>query len=226
MKHFKIIFALVLISTLTFSCKNETAPEVVTIETEAPIEIEETTLDPNATYAKAEFTIEGMTCQIGCANTIQKKLSKLDGMKSATVNFDSKLATVEYDEAKVNPTILEETVTKAGDMYTVVDMKTVEEFDTTTTEDDAKSETSKKMTCKGDCKGECTGDCKNKAENTMACKADCKMACCADKTDSASTVACKGDCEKACCQDKSKSTDKTVACAAEGTKACCATKKA
>ncbi|MFB9051736.1 heavy-metal-associated domain-containing protein [Formosa undariae] len=127
MKFFNTLFALVFISVLAFSCKDKTAePEIKTVETAAPVEVATKTLDPNATYAKAEFTIEGMTCQIGCANTIQKKLSKLDGIKSATVDFEKKLAMVEYDVAKVNATTLEETVVKTGDMYSVKDMKTVE----------------------------------------------------------------------------------------------------
>ncbi|MHA7942725.1 heavy-metal-associated domain-containing protein [Formosa sp. 3Alg 14/1] len=146
MKNFKILFALVFVSVLAFSCKDKTAePEIKTVETAAPAETATKTLDPNATYAKAEFTIEGMTCQIGCANTIQKKLSKLDGIKSATVDFEKKLAMVEYDVAKVTPATLEETVAKTGDMYSVKDMKTVEEFDTTSA-DETNTEASKKMT--------------------------------------------------------------------------------
>ncbi|MBP1840253.1 heavy-metal-associated domain-containing protein [Formosa algae] len=180
MKHFKLVYTLALVSILAFSCKDKAAePEIKTVETAATAETTTNTLDPNATYAKAEFTIEGMTCQIGCANTIEKKLSKLDGIKSATVSFDKKLAMVEYDVAKVNATTLEETVTKAGDMYSVKDMKTVEDFDTTSTEE---TETSKKMTCKGDCEGECNGDCKGKSEDiAMACSEHGKEGCCATK---------------------------------------------
>ena len=37
---------------------------------------------------------------------------------------------VEYDEAKVTPTSLTETVAKAGDMYKVSDMKIVDAFST------------------------------------------------------------------------------------------------
>ncbi|WP_159022442.1 heavy-metal-associated domain-containing protein [Formosa sp. L2A11] len=184
MKHFKILFALTFVSVLAFSCKDKAAePEIKIVETTAPEKVAAKTLDPNATYAKAEFTIDGMTCQIGCANTIQSKLSKLDGIKSATVNFDTKLAMVEYDVAKVDAKTLEETVTKAGDMYTVKDMKTVEKFDTTTTTDDtktetSKTETSKKMTCKGDCEGKCNGDCKSESEGiAMSCSADGKEGC-------------------------------------------------
>ncbi|AXP80403.1 Copper-exporting P-type ATPase A [Mariniflexile rhizosphaerae] len=104
------------------SCKNEAKPEVKTVEV-----ANETSkmADPNATYAKAEFTIDGMTCAIGCAKTIEKKIAKMDGVKSATVDFDKKLAMVEYNVAKVTPVLLEETVTKVSDAYEVSGMKTV-----------------------------------------------------------------------------------------------------
>ncbi|GAA4965906.1 heavy metal-associated domain-containing protein [Algibacter aquimarinus] len=158
MKIIKNILSLLLIATVIFSCKNEVKPEVKTVEAEAVKE-----LDPNATYAKAEFTIDGMTCEIGCAATIQKKISKMEGVKSAKVNFDKKLAMVEYDEAKVTPTLLTETVTKVADIYSVSNMKTVDSFTT-------------KKACAADCNKAC---CANKTEaEKKACAADCKMACC------------------------------------------------
>jgi len=128
MKLFKHIFAITAIAITIVSCKKNAQPEVKTVETATTKTIAK--LDPNATYVKAEFGIEGMTCAIGCAKTIEKKLSKMEGVKSATVDFDRKLAMVEYDEAKVTPTSLEETVTKAGDMYKVKDIKTTETFST------------------------------------------------------------------------------------------------
>lgn len=158
MKIIKNILSLLLIATVIFSCKNEAKPEIKTVEVESVKE-----LDPNATYAKAEFTIDGMTCEIGCAATIQKKISKMEGVKSATVNFDKKLAMVEYDEAKVTPTLLTETVTKVADVYSVSNMKTVDSFAT-------------KKACTADCNKAC---CANKTEaEKKACAADCKMACC------------------------------------------------
>lgn len=162
MKTIKNLFLVTLLAIVATSCKNETKPEVKTVETETIIE---SAVDPDATYAKAEFTIEGMTCAVGCAKTIEKKLAKMEGVKSATVDYDKKLAMVEYDNAKVNTNNLEETVTKIGDMYTVKEMKTVESF------------TAKKA-CDSDCKKEC---CTNKSEKKMACATDCKKACCAKK---------------------------------------------
>ena len=127
MKTIKYILTLVLIVSFVFSCKNEKNPEVKTVEAEVEIVKE---LDPNATFAKAEFTIDGMTCAMGCAAQIQKKIAKMDGVKSATVDFDKKLAMVEYNESKVTPITLEEAVTKVSDTYKVSDMKTVEDFKT------------------------------------------------------------------------------------------------
>lgn len=124
MKHIQIIIAAMSLSLLTFSCKNETQPEIKTVETETKTE-QKAALDPNATYAKAAFGIEGMTCAMGCAKAIEKNISKMDGVKSATVDFEKKIAMVEYDEAKVTPENLEETVTKTGDVYKVVNMHPV-----------------------------------------------------------------------------------------------------
>jgi Cu+-exporting ATPase len=163
MKSIKHILILVLISTFAFSCKNEVKPEVKTIEVQTEAVKE---LDPNAIYAKAEFTIDGMTCAVGCAATIQKKISKMDGVKSATVDFDKKLAMVEYNEAKVTPISLTEAVAKVSDTYKVSDMKTVEVF-------------SSKKICDENCTKAC---CAHKTEvEKMACAADCKKACCAKK---------------------------------------------
>ncbi|OBX21351.1 MULTISPECIES: heavy-metal-associated domain-containing protein [Bizionia] len=176
MKTFKNIMTLVVLALAFASCKNETAPEVVTVETQST-EVAVAELDPNATYAKAEFTIEGMTCAMGCAKTIEKKMARMDGVKSAKVDFDTRLAMVEYDEAKVNATSLEEVVKQAGDVYSVKDMKTVDSFEGETTPDTSMDK--------------------------KACDKDCKKACCADKTDAEKT-ACADDCKMACCADKAK----------------------
>ncbi|MCX7551050.1 heavy-metal-associated domain-containing protein [Xanthomarina sp. F2636L] len=176
MKALKNIIGLLLLAVFVTACKNETTPEVKTVEVETTTE-EVASLDLNATYAKAEFTIEGMTCAMGCAKTIEKKMAKMEGVKSASVDFDKKLAMVEYDEAKVNATSLEEVVKKAGDMYSVTDMHTVDAFGEDVDAD--------KKVCDKDCKKACCADKAETSETStdkkMSCKEDCKMACCADK---------------------------------------------
>ena len=105
MKTLKNMLAIALVVAFTVACKNDAKPEVKTVETE--VKTDKKGLDPNAKYAKAEFTVEGMTCAIGCAATIEKKIAKMEGVKSAKVDFDKKLAMVEYDVAKVTTASLE-----------------------------------------------------------------------------------------------------------------------
>lgn len=74
----------------------------------------------------ASFRIDGMTCAIGCAGTIQKKLSEMNGVQKATVDFDKKEATVEFDAAVLTPENLTKAVETTGDgeTYKVSGMKT------------------------------------------------------------------------------------------------------
>lgn len=72
----------------------------------------------------ASFTITGMTCAIGCAKTIEEKLTDTDGVQKATVDFDKKLATVAYDSSLQSPESLTKIVESAADgkTYKVSDM--------------------------------------------------------------------------------------------------------
>lgn len=168
MKTLQNILAIALISVSMIACKSDKDPEVKVVETDSEINTNAAKkLDPNATYAKAEFGIEGMTCAMGCAKTIEKKIAKMDGVKSAIVDFDKEIAMVEYDEAMVTPNSLEEAVAKAGETYKVKDMKTVDAF------------TSDKHVCTAECDKSACAD-KTDAEKA-ACKKDCKMACCETK---------------------------------------------
>ena len=128
MKTLKTIVLLTTLALFSVSCKDSAQPEIKTVEMEQPKTASQKQLDPNATYAKAEFAIEGMTCQMGCAKTIEKKIAKMEGVKSAVVDFDRQLAMVEYDNAKVTPITIEEAVESVGDAYSVKDMKTVDTF--------------------------------------------------------------------------------------------------
>lgn len=67
------IFTVILVS----ACQQK-APEVKTVGGSEDI-MEQPNLAAN--YQKAEFTIEGMTCAMGCAATIQKIYLKLKGLK-------------------------------------------------------------------------------------------------------------------------------------------------
>ncbi|NNE32274.1 MAG: heavy-metal-associated domain-containing protein [Winogradskyella sp.] len=167
MNTLKTLCFVALIALGLTSCKDENQPEVKTVDVEVTKKDVALSSDPNTTYAKVEFGIEGMTCAMGCAKTIEKKMAKMEGVKSAKVDFDKRLAMVEYDESMVSPESLEETVVSVANIYKVKEMKKVESFDSAT------------KTCKADCKMACcTGDA---GKDVKACAKDCNKACCKKK---------------------------------------------
>jgi mercuric ion binding protein len=74
----------------------------------------------------ASFKIEGMTCAIGCAKTIETKLSNMNGVQKVTVDFDKKQATVDFDASVLTPEKITKAVESTGDgeTYKVSEMKT------------------------------------------------------------------------------------------------------
>jgi Cu+-exporting ATPase len=66
-----------------------------------------------------------MTCEMGCAKTIEKKLAKMYGMKSANVDFKNELALVEFDVAKINPLSITKTVNDISNIYSVENMQII-----------------------------------------------------------------------------------------------------
>jgi P-type Cu+ transporter len=66
----------------------------------------------SATRAHIELPVTGMTCA-SCANRIERKLNKLDGV-SASVNYATETASVDFDGAAASPAELVEAVEAAG----------------------------------------------------------------------------------------------------------------
>jgi len=117
--------SLIALATLAFASCKKTDKEAVT---QAPAK--ETVA--NSTESKgiaanletASFKIEGMTCPMGCAATIEQKLSGMEGVKKAKVDFDSKTATISFDPAKQTAENFVKTVEKIADgAYKVSDVK-------------------------------------------------------------------------------------------------------
>jgi len=52
------------------------------------------------------YKIQGMHCQVGCANKVKSLISELEGMKNCEVDFESSTMTVEYDDTKVNSELI------------------------------------------------------------------------------------------------------------------------
>jgi P-type Cu+ transporter len=62
---------------------------------------------------KVEFDITGMTCA-ACANKIEKRLNKFDGVEKATVNFALETVLVEYNPEQVSVSEMKEAIKKLG----------------------------------------------------------------------------------------------------------------
>ena len=124
MKFTKTIVTLAIAGLVLVSCKKEEDKNL------ANIKAIETTPKEHKTIASenvqtASFTIEGMTCAMGCAKTIEKELSDLDGVEKATVDFDKKTATVVFDKTVQNQEKLTKVVQATGDgkTYKVLNIK-------------------------------------------------------------------------------------------------------
>lgn len=120
----KSIVTLVLTSVLFVGCKEKETEMVAkeTATTAAPKVKKEIAA---ANLQTASFSVEGMTCAVGCAKTIQEDLTALDGVQKATVDFDTKLATVTFDKTVQTPEKLTTVVEAAADgkTYKVSNMK-------------------------------------------------------------------------------------------------------
>ncbi len=127
----------------------------------------------------ARFNIEGMSCAMGCAKTIEKKLAKLDGVQTATVDFEGKLATIKYDSSKQTVQQLAETVESAADgkTYKVSQIKNAGDKAMVFKE---KDKDKKKKSKKSADKKECATDAKAAAGDKPACCA-AKKSCHADE---------------------------------------------
>ena len=114
MKNIKNIPFAIAITFFATSCKKEATletKEVATAKTEIAAENLET----------ASLTIDGMTCEVGCAKTIESKLAGTVGVSESTVDFETKIATVKFDKTKQSIESLTKIVEKVGggDLYKV-----------------------------------------------------------------------------------------------------------
>lgn len=119
MKTLKItLFITVLI--ICASCKNNentTENKVVTTQKKQKA--------PATKPEVATFHIEGMTCAIGCAKTIEEKLNEMEGVQDAKVDFEKKQATVNFDLDKLSTDDLVKAAESCADgkTYKVSDLK-------------------------------------------------------------------------------------------------------
>jgi len=159
MKTIKILFSVAITLFILTGCKNEVKKETLPADKQS-----------------VSLAISGMTCEIGCAKTIESKLSKKEGVLNAKVTFNDSIAKVEFD---ANTTSKKDLIAfvdgiAGGKLYKASENK----VNCTNKKDckaDKKSDTNK-TTCKeGDKKMNCTADKKDDK------KTACKVECCANK---------------------------------------------
>ena len=129
----KTILTLALVSLLFVGCKdksNETdSKEIATTDASQIKKDQSDSEQPKeiavANLKTASFSVSGMSCAVGCAKTIQEDLTKQEGVQKATVNFETKIATVTFDKTVQTPEKLTKVVEAAADgkTYKVSNMK-------------------------------------------------------------------------------------------------------
>ncbi|QNM85424.1 heavy-metal-associated domain-containing protein [Polaribacter pectinis] len=147
MKVQKIIYSIAIVCFVLIGCKENKEPK------------------KEVKKESVALAISGMTCEIGCAKTIQSKLSKKEGVIDAKVVFTDSIANIEFD---ANTTSKKDLIAfvdgiAGGDLYKA--------------SESTSTNTSKEHNCSDACKEKC----EHKMGDKTACKEDCKMACCADK---------------------------------------------
>ena len=66
------------------------------------------------------YKVEGMMCGVNCPRVVQKSLEGVEGVKTCTVDFNSKTAIVTYDDEKIDSEKIADTITK-NTYYKVTD---------------------------------------------------------------------------------------------------------
>lgn len=142
----KIFFTIAFACLILVGCKKTAQQEVIPSKP--------------AKKENVALKISGMTCEIGCAKTIQSKLSKKEGVLNAKVVFKDSIATIAYD---ANTTSKKDLINyiegiAGGDFYKASETSF--------------TNTKKKSSCNESCRKKCEND-----TTGAACNKSCKKAC-------------------------------------------------
>ena len=69
----------------------------------------------------ATYRVEGMMCGVNCPQKVNNSLDGVEGIKSCSVDFSSKTATVVFDDEKIDSDKIAKTISK-GTYYKVMDL--------------------------------------------------------------------------------------------------------
>ncbi len=115
MKLIKLICLTVLLGAFVVACKEKPKTEPSHREVSHAI----------VNLQKVSIGIEGMTCQIGCAKTIESKLSKTEGVTSVTVSFENKIGEFVFDANEISKEEIAQKIASIGngELYTTTEIK-------------------------------------------------------------------------------------------------------
>ncbi len=97
---------------------------------------EKSVIDESKVLA-VDYKIDGMTCKMGCAKTIEKTVAGLNGVVASTVDFDAEKGHFEFDASIISEKEIITAIESVADQYKVEEWK--EEKDTS--KENAPSET-------------------------------------------------------------------------------------
>lgn len=124
MNIIKKISFIALTTALIVSCKDTSKDGNIETPDQGTVTDSTQVKETAANLETTSFKIEGMTCAISCAATIEKKLAGLEGVEEAKVDFDTKMATISFDPSKQTPETIVTTVEGiANGAYKVADVK-------------------------------------------------------------------------------------------------------
>ncbi len=159
------IFYILLILVVSCTSKN---PEKKTVSHSDEVAV--TMSDKN--LSNISFQVEGMTCEVGCAARIEKKVAAMEGVAMSKVDFEAKTAFVSFDPTTTSFDKVKTTIESLGDDYKVGEATAVAAF--------SLEQNGKK--CDKSCEKAC---CKKEGKDKKACKANCEKPCCAKKKEKA-----------------------------------------
>ena len=75
----------------------------------------------SAGESTATYRVDGMMCAVNCPMKVNQSLDGVEGIKSCKVDFESKTATVIFDDEKIGRGKIAKTIAK-GTYYKVMDL--------------------------------------------------------------------------------------------------------
>ena len=116
----KNLISIFIISVFLFSCNTDKKQSVLEKFNVKKDEVA-------ANYKSIEVDIEGMTCEIGCARTIESKLSKFNGVTYSNVSFEAKKGQFTFDSNKISQEDIISKITgiAGGEIYSISKTKEI-----------------------------------------------------------------------------------------------------